>query len=53
MPPDSWCKFGLMRLQVRKFRAAPTVEFLRTTWEKTSNPYVRRDYILGAAAPQD
>ncbi|KAF9653808.1 alpha/beta-hydrolase [Thelephora ganbajun] len=27
--------------KVRKFRAAPTVEFLRTTWEKTSNPYIR------------
>jgi hypothetical protein len=26
--------------QLRKFRAAPTVEMLRVTWEKTSNPFV-------------
>lgn len=26
--------------QLRRFRAVPTVEMLRTTWEKTSNPYV-------------
>ena len=25
---------------MRKFRAVPTVEMLRVTWEKTSNPYV-------------
>ena len=28
-------------IQLRKFRAVPTVEMLRTTWEKTTNPYVR------------
>ncbi|KAI0930255.1 hypothetical protein AcW1_008989 [Taiwanofungus camphoratus] len=27
--------------KLRKFRAVPTVEMLRTTWEKTSNPYLR------------
>ncbi|TFK93752.1 alpha/beta-hydrolase [Polyporus arcularius HHB13444] len=27
--------------KLRKFRAAPTVEMLRTTWEKTTNPYIR------------
>ncbi len=27
--------------QLRKFRTAPTVEMLRVTWEKTSNPFVR------------
>jgi hypothetical protein len=27
--------------QLRRFRAAPTVEMLRVTWEKTSNPFVR------------
>jgi hypothetical protein len=27
--------------QLRKFRSAPTVEMLRVTWEKTSNPIVR------------
>ncbi|KZT71007.1 alpha/beta-hydrolase [Daedalea quercina L-15889] len=27
--------------KVRKFRAVPTVEMLRTTWEKTTNPYLR------------
>ncbi|KAF8639568.1 hypothetical protein AX17_001470 [Amanita inopinata Kibby_2008] len=27
--------------KLRKFRAVPTVEMLRTTWEKTSNPYIR------------
>ena len=26
--------------QLRKFRAVPTVEMLRATWEKTTNPYV-------------
>lgn len=26
--------------QLRKFRAVPTVEMLRTTWEKTANPYL-------------
>ena len=26
--------------QLRKFRSAPTVEMLRVTWEKTSNPFV-------------
>ncbi|KAL7422192.1 hypothetical protein Q5752_002838 [Cryptotrichosporon argae] len=26
---------------LRRFRALPTVELLRTTWEKTNNPYVR------------
>lgn len=30
-----------MHGQLRRFRAVPTVEMLRTTWEKTSNPYVR------------
>ncbi|KAI0706850.1 Alpha/Beta hydrolase protein [Cerioporus squamosus] len=27
--------------KLRKYRAAPTVEMLRTTWEKTTNPYIR------------
>lgn len=27
--------------QLRKYRAMCTVEMLRVTWEKTSNPYVR------------
>lgn len=27
--------------KLRKFRAVPTVEMLRTTWEKTANPYIR------------
>ena len=27
--------------QLRKYRAVCTVEMLRTTWEKTSNPYLR------------
>ncbi|TFY64095.1 hypothetical protein EVJ58_g2841 [Rhodofomes roseus] len=27
--------------QLRKYRAVPTVEMLRTTWEKTTNPYLR------------
>ncbi|KDQ57823.1 hypothetical protein JAAARDRAFT_35515 [Jaapia argillacea MUCL 33604] len=27
--------------KLRKFRAAPTVEMLRATWEKTTNPYIR------------
>ncbi|EKM54507.1 uncharacterized protein PHACADRAFT_123634 [Phanerochaete carnosa HHB-10118-sp] len=27
--------------KLRRFRAVPTVEFLRTTWEKTANPYLR------------
>ncbi|KAI0341955.1 alpha/beta-hydrolase [Trametopsis cervina] len=27
--------------KLRRFRAVPTVEMLRTTWEKTSNPYMR------------
>ncbi|CAA7261696.1 unnamed protein product [Cyclocybe aegerita] len=27
--------------KLRRFRAVPTVEMLRTTWEKTSNPYIR------------
>ncbi|KII92745.1 hypothetical protein PLICRDRAFT_155534 [Plicaturopsis crispa FD-325 SS-3] len=27
--------------KLRKFRAVPTVEMLRTTWEKTTNPYIR------------
>lgn len=28
-------------LQLRKYRAVCTVEFLRTTWEKTNNPFIR------------
>ncbi|KAH8093945.1 alpha/beta-hydrolase [Cristinia sonorae] len=32
--------------KLRKFRAVPTVEMLRTTWEKTSNPYIRAITIL-------
>lgn len=31
--------------QLRKFRSVATVEMLRTTWEKTSNPYVRRSWL--------
>lgn len=34
---------GLLSLlfrKLRRFRAVPTVEMLRTTWEKTTNPYV-------------
>ncbi|KAH0588932.1 Hormone-sensitive lipase [Termitomyces sp. J132] len=27
--------------KLRRFRAVPTVEMLRTTWEKTTNPYIR------------
>ncbi|TBU56379.1 alpha/beta-hydrolase [Dichomitus squalens] len=27
--------------KLRKFRAVPTVEMLRATWEKTTNPYLR------------
>ncbi|KAF9219625.1 alpha/beta-hydrolase [Gyrodon lividus] len=27
--------------KLRRFRAVPTVEMFRTTWEKTSNPYLR------------
>ncbi|OJA18626.1 hypothetical protein AZE42_01772 [Rhizopogon vesiculosus] len=27
--------------KIRRFRAVPTVEMLRTTWEKTTNPYIR------------
>ncbi|KAI0775696.1 Alpha/Beta hydrolase protein [Trametes elegans] len=27
--------------KIRKYRAVPTVEMLRTTWEKTTNPYLR------------
>ncbi|TCD71587.1 hypothetical protein EIP91_007334 [Steccherinum ochraceum] len=27
--------------KLRKFRAVPTVEMLRSTWEKTTNPYLR------------
>ncbi|KAJ8468257.1 hypothetical protein ONZ51_g9761 [Trametes cubensis] len=27
--------------KIRKYRAVPTVEMLRTTWEKTTNPYVK------------
>ena len=29
------------RAQLRKYRAVATVEMLRVTWEKTSNPYIR------------
>ena len=49
-PPVPWCEYFVIPWQLRKFRAAPTVEFLRATWEKTSNPYVRRDYIPGIAS---
>ncbi|KAI9062923.1 alpha/beta-hydrolase [Trametes sanguinea] len=28
--------------KIRKYRAVPTVEMLRTTWEKTTNPYLRK-----------
>ena len=31
--------------QLRRFRAVPTVEMLRTCWEKTTNPYVRMSII--------
>ncbi|PFH53820.1 hypothetical protein AMATHDRAFT_54355 [Amanita thiersii Skay4041] len=27
--------------KLRRFRAVPTVEMLRATWEKTTNPYIR------------
>ncbi|KAI0040005.1 alpha/beta-hydrolase [Auriscalpium vulgare] len=27
--------------KIRRFRAVPTVEMLRVTWEKTTNPYIR------------
>ncbi len=27
-------------VKLRRFRAVPTVEMLRTTWEKTSHPLV-------------
>lgn len=29
-----------MYVQLRRFRAVPTIEMLRITWEKTTNPYV-------------
>ncbi|KAI6032828.1 Alpha/Beta hydrolase protein [Pisolithus orientalis] len=32
--------------KLRRFRAVPTVEMFRTTWEKTANPYLR---ILSSA----
>jgi hypothetical protein len=32
--------------QLRRFRAVPTVEMLRTTWEKTTNPYVCVSYAM-------
>lgn len=36
-----WELTGLqLQPQLRKFRAAPTVEMLRVTWEKTTNPFV-------------
>ncbi|KAF8628907.1 hypothetical protein AX15_003688 [Amanita polypyramis BW_CC] len=28
--------------RLRRYRAVPTVEMLRATWEKTTNPYLRR-----------
>ncbi|KAG2355179.1 Alpha/Beta hydrolase protein [Suillus spraguei] len=34
--------------KIRRYRAVPTVEMLRSTWEKTTNPYLR----LIAQAPQ-
>jgi hypothetical protein len=34
-------RFSFNFKQLRKFRAVCTVEMLRTTWEKMSNPYVR------------
>ncbi|KAF9010525.1 Alpha/Beta hydrolase protein [Cyathus striatus] len=34
--------------KLRRFRAVPTVEMLRTTWEKTTNPYIR----LGVHLPK-
>lgn len=30
-----------LSIQLRKYRAMCTVEMLRATWEKTSNPYIR------------
>jgi acetyl esterase/lipase len=33
--------FPLLLSQLRKYRAVCTVEFLRTTWEKTNNPFIR------------
>jgi hypothetical protein len=30
--------------KLRRFRALPTVEMLRVTWEKTNNPYVSREF---------
>ncbi|TFY71176.1 hypothetical protein EVG20_g1821 [Dentipellis fragilis] len=27
--------------KLRRFRAVPTIEMLRSTWEKTTNPYIR------------
>jgi hypothetical protein len=32
--------------KLRRFRALPTVEMLRVTWEKTNNPYVSRELEL-------
>ncbi|KAI0091643.1 Alpha/Beta hydrolase protein [Irpex rosettiformis] len=32
--------------KLRRFRAVPTVELLRATWEKTTNPYIRMFAIL-------
>ena len=34
------CSRLQLQPQLRKFRAAPTVEMLRVTWEKTTNPIV-------------
>ncbi|KAK7053459.1 hypothetical protein VNI00_004085 [Paramarasmius palmivorus] len=32
--------------KLRRFRAVPTVEMLRATWEKTTNPYIRAFTLL-------
>ena len=36
-------------VQLRRFRAVPTVEMFRTTWEKTTNPYVI--HFVGPRSP--
>lgn len=36
--------------KLRRFRAVPTVEMLRATWEKTSNPYVGSSRIFALPA---
>ncbi|TEB38251.1 hormone-sensitive lipase [Coprinellus micaceus] len=36
--------------KLRRFRAVPTIEMLRTTWEKTTNPYIK--FLTHLRAPR-